>query len=322
MRIIVTGGLGLIGSKLISLLRWLNHDVITTDISRNYVSEKHKSPYSHQYLSYRANLVGDTPVLNLDCRNKYELFDMFRDFKPDLVIHLAAIPIASVSNYMSEETSSNIVESTLNILECARRMENIPKVVYSSSSMVYGNFETHTIDETHSTNPISMYGSTKLAGEILLRGFGAKYEIPYAIVRPSAVYGPGDTNMRVVQLFLERAMMGDEIIVKGEKSVLDFTYVDDVANGFLEVALNDKANGEAFNITSEDPKSLGELAINICAQFPKTKIIYEPHEVDVPIRGGLSNNKIKNLLGFKKRTNFEMGFKEYLRKQREIVGNL
>ena len=319
MKILVTGGLGLIGSKLIYLLNKRGHKVITTDISRHYISEENKSLFNDKYNAYRANLIGHTPVLNIDSRNKFELFDVFNEFNPELVIHLAAIPIANVSNSMSEETSSNIIDSTLNILECARRMATIPKVVYSSSSMVYGNFETQVIDETHSTKPMSMYGATKLAGEILLRGYGSKYGIPYAIIRPSAVYGPGDANMRVVQLFLEKAMAGNNIVVKGEHTVLDFTYVDDIANGFLEVGLNPKANSETFNVTSEDPRSLGELAKYIKFKFPEVNIVYEPHEIDVPIRGGLCNKKIKSLLGFTKRTAFDTGFDEYLQKQKLLT---
>lgn len=319
MKILVTGGLGLIGSKLIYMLNARGHEVIATDIGRNYISERDKSLFDHQYSNYRRTLIGSTNVLNLDSRNKLELLDAFSEFQPELVFHLAAIPIANISNSMSEETTSNIVNSTLNIAECARRMKTIPKIVYSSSSMVYGNFETPIIDETHNTNPISMYGATKLAGEILLRGYAVKYGIPYSIIRPSAVYGPGDSNMRVVQLFLEKAMAGNKIVVKGEHSVLDFTYVDDIANGFLEVGLNPKANGEIFNVTSENPKSLGELAENIRHQFPDVKIIYEPHEIDVPIRGGLCNKKIKNLLGFSKRTTFEVGFHKYFQEQQILM---
>ena len=96
----------------------------------------------------------------------------------------------------------------------------------------------------------------KLAGEIVTRGLANFYDIPFTIIRPSAVYGPTDMNRRVVQIFIEKAIKGETIDVQGADERLDFTNVRDVARGFVEAATNANAVGETFNITNGNSRTL------------------------------------------------------------------
>ena len=187
--------------------------------------------------------------------------------------------------------------------------------------MIYGSFKSSIIDENHPKEPINMYGAVKLAGEILVKAFCNKNNIPFSIVRPSAVYGPTDVNRRVVQAFFDDARLKNKITVNGRNSILDFTYVDDIANGFYLCCVNDKSKGEIFNITSCDPKSLGELAEYFIKKFSKLNVEYLKHDADVPLRGGLDNGRIKSLLGYKPYYSLENGLSSYIEEEMSWTKN-
>ena len=94
-----------------------------------------------------------------------------------------------------------------------------------------------------------IYGTMKLAGEVATKGLCNFYNIPYTIIRPSAVYGQTDMNQRVTQIFLEKAIEGETLIINGKDEKLDFTFVEDLANGSILAALSKKALNQTFNIT-------------------------------------------------------------------------
>ena len=117
--------------------------------------------------------------------------------------------------------------------------------------MVYGDFKNKSVKENDETNPKDLYGIMKLAGENITIGLCQLFNIPFSIIRPSAVYGPTDINHRVSQIFLEKAIKKEKIVLYGKDEMLDFTYVDDIAEGIIIVAISKKSNGETFNITFE-----------------------------------------------------------------------
>ena len=104
------------------------------------------------------------------------------------------------------------------------------------------------VNEEDETNQ-KMYGVMKLAGELITKGISKLYNIPYTIIRPSAVYGPMDMNKRVSQIFIEKALNGELIKIAGKNEKLDFTYIDDLSNGCVKAAFSKKGIGETFNIT-------------------------------------------------------------------------
>ena len=89
--------------------------------------------------------------------------------------------------------------------------------------MVYGDFKKNKVSETDKLSPKEIYGTMKLSGEIVTRGLCKFYNIPFTIIRPSAVYGPTDMNNRVSQIFIERAQKGQTIKIQGKDEKLDFT---------------------------------------------------------------------------------------------------
>lgn len=131
---------------------------------------------------------------------------------------------------------------TVNLLEVVRDLSGVKKFVYASSSMIYGDFKEVPIPENAEKDPKEIYGGMKLACEIMVKVFCRRFGIPYAIVRPSAVYGPTNNNRSVLQIFVENAVREEPItVLNPDSTFLDFTYVKDLAKGLALVALSPAA---------------------------------------------------------------------------------
>jgi len=313
MKILITGGAGFIGYHLVKQLIERGHEVIIYDAFLNYIDPE-KSTYD-RYLKMRLEYLKEkTTIIRGDIRHKVTLFNTMRDVQPEVVVHLAALPISTVSNKFSEDAIDINLNGTTNVLESIRMTPSVKKFVYTSSSMVYGNFQKPTADESHTTNPIDVYGATKLSGELLTRAYGKQYDIQYSIIRPSAVYGPTDCNRRVSQIFLENILSGTPITLHNEgESKLDFTYVDDLAQGFRLVVESEKSNGETFNITYGEGRSLKDF-VNLLKDLlgKDAEINYKPADMKRPERGSLDVTKAKKLLGYKPENPLEVGLKKYV----------
>ena len=174
--------------------------------------------------------------------------------------------------------------------------------------MVYGDFQTTPCPEDHPRNPKNAYGGCKLAAEIMTTTFARQFRIPYVIIRPSAVYGPTDANRRVVQMFVERALLGQPMILhNGGSATLDFTHVEDLAAGFVLATFADRAVGETFNITRGEGRSLKELALIIKKHVPQAQIVSRSYADERPRRGALDIAKARELLDYEPRYCLEDG---------------
>lgn len=322
-KLLITGISGLIGSHISKQIK--NFDVYGVDIDRNYLRYSNKDLDQNLLLKYQTyrnkNLKNVKKIYYVDTRNQFEIFEIIKLIKPNVILHLAALPLANLSYNLTQEAYSSIFNSTYNLLECIRLINKNIRFIYTSSSMIYGNFLTEKIDENHRTEPISAYGSAKLAGEILVKGFAHSFGIKSLIVRPSAVYGPSDINQRVVQSFLHKAFLGEKIKINDKDLILDFTYVDDISQGFVKsinYSLSMKEKYEILNITSGDPKSLFELYLCLKNYFPKLQYELLPREKNVPTRGALDISKSINLLNYKPKYNFESGIKKYMEIEKYI----
>jgi UDP-glucose 4-epimerase len=180
--------------------------------------------------------------------------------------------------------------------------------------MVYGNFKdpyNNGIDENHPTNPIGQYGIMKLAGEWLVRDYHRRTNMAYTIIRPSAVYGPLDVEDRVISKFILTAMRGGVLNVNGANETLDFTYVDDAANGIVAAALSSDSDNSTYNITKSHSKTLleaAELAIRIVG---KGTLNVQGKDADFPSRGALNIGAARRDFGFAPQVDVEEGFEQY-----------
>jgi nucleoside-diphosphate-sugar epimerase len=311
--VLITGGTGFIGSYVTKELLGKGYDVVLYDASLNFV-EPEKSRHS-EYLRYRLKGMKKAKIVNGDVRNKSTLMMAMQDHKPESVIHMAALPISLVSNKRSEDAMSINLHGTVNVLEAIRDCSFVKRLVFASSSMVYGNFRSESADENHPTAPIDVYGGTKLCGEVLTKVFSKQYDSEYTIIRPSAVYGPSDANRRVSQIFVENALAGKPLTLhNGGLSKLDFSYVEDVAHGFVLALESEKARNETFNITRGEGRSLKEFSEILKSLVPGIKIREEsiPKDEKRPERGTLDISKAKRLLNYSPEYSLEEGLKLYV----------
>lgn len=316
----ITGGDGFIGYHVCrELLEHTDADIVSYDAHRHYVPlEKSLWP---DYLQYRsAQLEGDVTRIQGATTDEQLLSEKLREHEPDVVLHLAALPIATVSNDRPDEARRNILDGTMNLVESLRRANfEVDRTVLVSSSMVYGDFETDErgnvlpASEDDACNPMGVYGSMKLASEHVVKSYSTQYDIPYTIVRPSAVYGPTDCNRRVTEIFLRRALANEPIrLDNGGTQELDFTYVTDLARGIRLAAEHEEARNETFNLTRGEGRSIRELADVIRNFVPDVETYTQYEERSRPNRGALDISKARDLLGYDPRYSLEEGMRRYL----------
>ena len=203
----------------------------------------------------------------------------------------------------------NIVEGTVNLLWHCDKFKT-KKFVFISSSMIYGHFSDGTKEDADS-KPNNLYGESKLVAERYTKHYHTHYGVQYNIVRPSGVYGPGDMDDRVLSKFFALAMANKKIEVHDGTNKVDFTYVDDTANGIIKCALGIE-NNMSFNITAGHAITLKDAAERIIALTgSKSKIVDIGMNKIYPRRGTLDITRAKNMLGYKPEVDFNEGLKRY-----------
>lgn len=311
MNILVTGGLGFIGHNVVKLLQTQGHNVIIVDNETNYgIIPQAELDY---LLNERKFKIAPAVVHYADIKDQGTMEHIMKRHEIELVIHLASFPRQKVVNASPCWGSQTMSEGLLSLLEASVK-NKVKKFVYVSSSMVYGNFTDSSfdgVDEYHPTNPIGQYGIMKLAGEWLVKDYGRSKNLTYTIIRPSAVYGPMDVEDRVVSKFLLRAMRGETIQVNGAKESLDFTYVDDAADGIANASVSDNTDNMTYNITRGQSRTLleaAELAVKIAGRG--TIQVNDPDD-NFPSRGALNITRAYQDFSFTPTTDIELGFQEY-----------
>jgi len=311
-KLFITGGAGFIGYFLCEKLLSLGHEPIVFDAFLNYANpcENHYQ----RYLEYRLKKLSNRArVIRGDIRDRGFVLNALEETKPDLVIHLAAVPLAKASNQFSEEAIQVNLNGTISLLESIRRVDCVEGLIYTSTSFIYGDFAYEPADEKHPAEPLGLYGGSKLAGEVLVKAFSRRFGKSYTIVRPSGVYGPTDSNGRVSETLVESAIRGMPLTVHNSGTDrIDFTYVKDTAHGLALAALSDKARNETFNITRGEGRSIQEFADVLRKMFPDLQISHAPSTERRPNRGALDIKKAREYLGYSPSYSLEDGIHEYV----------
>jgi nucleoside-diphosphate-sugar epimerase len=306
MKILVTGGLGLIGHNIVQRLEQQGHEIFITDIRTNYGLVPQKE--LDYLLVERRKKIKTSRVHAIDIADQDGIDWLMRTYQPDTVLHLASFPRQKVVNVNPQLGSQTMSEGLLNLLEAAKK-HKVDKFVYISSSMVYGNFDNN-VDEDVICQPQGQYGIMKLAGEWLVKDYARRTGMSYVIVRPSAVYGPLDVEDRVISKFILTAMRGGIIKVNGANETLDFTYVDDAADGIAAATLSLHRN-KIYNITKSHSKTLLEAAKLAIEIVGKGVIEVRDKDVDFPSRGALNIDAARKDLGFNPKVDIDEGFQIY-----------
>jgi nucleoside-diphosphate-sugar epimerase len=307
-KILVTGGLGLIGHNVASRLQSQGHEVMVTDICTNYGIIP-QSEIDYLIAERRKRLDPATRIYDIDIADQVGMDNLMRSHKFDTVIHMASFPRQKVVNVDPMRGSRTMSEGLLNLLELSAR-HDIDRFAYISSSMVYGDFADQ-VREDAPCKPKGQYGIMKLAGEWLVRDYTRRGSFDHVIIRPSAVYGELDVEDRVVSRFMLSALRGSVLRVNGAAETLDFTYVADAADGITAAALLPVARNKTYNITKSHSWSLldaAQLAVRIAG---KGRVEIREKDADFPSRGALNIDAARRDLGFNPQIDIEEGFQRY-----------
>jgi nucleoside-diphosphate-sugar epimerase len=305
--ILVTGGLGLIGHNVVKRLQDMGHLVSIIDNKTNY------GMIPQDEIDY---LIGER-IAELDLSGYYnsdicdaETVDkVFSIEEPEIVIHMASFPRQKAVNNNPAWGSRVMSEGLLNLLEASEKYE-VRKFIYISSSMVYGDFSDN-VAEDYDCKPQGQYGIMKLAGEWLVKDYARRTNLVYTIIRPSAVYGPLDVEDRVIAKFMLTAMRGGTLNVNGANETLDFTYVDDAAEGIVQAALSDNTENKTYNITKSHSRTLLEAAQLALKIVGGGTLIVRDKDKDFPSRGTLNIDAARRDFGYDPKVDVEEGFERY-----------
>ena len=311
-KILLTGGLGFIGHTIVRKLEDTEHTPIIVDNKSDYDGAIDRVELEALMKERQSLFKTDVTTYFEDIVNAEALDKIIEIQKPDTIIHLAAFPRAKVVIQNPQLGCDVILKGLLNLLESCKK-HNVKRFVFISSSMIYGDFDQDNNPETASTNPIEPYGIMKLCAENLVRNYNRLYGLEYSIVRPSAVYGPYDVVDRVLSKFIVKAKADETMSINGEGLALDFSYVDDVADGMILCATHPKAANETFNITRSIARTLVDAGnIIIKETNSNSELIVSENDGKYPKRGALDISKARDLLGFNPTVNIEEGLKQYI----------
>ena len=250
-KVLITGIAGFIGSHTALAAKALNWQVIGIDSITDYYDTRIK-----QNNLEKLNTAGITDIHQadlLDC----DLDLILRDV--DVVLHCAAQPgVRDSWTHFDKYVASNIL-ATQRLLEgCAK--SNVKRLVYSSSSSVYGDLEEFPVLETNNLNPVSPYGITKLAAEHLCSSYSLNSDLSVVSLRYFTVYGPGQRPDMAIHRLINSALHQTPFPLFGDGSFIrDFTFVTDVARANLAALANDIPSGTIINIAGGESTSMSEL---------------------------------------------------------------
>jgi len=319
-RIALIGGAGFIGHHLAATLKLHGAKVIVIDDMEvnnrgNFarMGDDARAMLYLEFIGQRAKLLqqNQIPLHIQDARDQGKLANLLDEFQPSFIVHLASISHAGRTNSNPHLAFEHGLRTLASSLEWSRG--NNSHLIFFSSSMVYGDFNTSEITEDHPLQPKEVYGTLKLTCESLIKTYSIVYGLPYTIVRPSALYGPRCVSRRVIQIFIENAMNGKETTVQGDGSErLDFTFIDDLVQGVVLVIDNPNSRNQSFNLTYGQSRSLNELVDLLLGHFPDLEVSYSTRSRLAPLRGTLNTEKARELLGYSPTYPLEQGIQAYV----------
>ena len=268
--VLITGGLGFLGSNLTSRLK---------DFGANVTVIDNLNPlYGGNVFNLKISDKKIKIVIN-DVRNIEIMSPLVEE--ADIIYHLAAQVSYIDSIKMPLEDLDLNAKATLNILELCRKYNKKAKVLFSSSRMVYGKVQEDLVTETSSTNPLSLYGIHKLTSEKYLLMYYKDFGIPTTILRLTNPYGPHQqikhSKYSLIGWFIRQAIEGKVIKIFGEGLQLrDYIFVDDIVNAMLKCAEAPAASGEVINVGSGSSTRFCDMVRSVIDCVKNGKLEYVP----------------------------------------------
>ena len=305
--ILVTGGAGFIGSHLIDKLLDMGKEVICIDNFDPFYDIELKKR------NIRTHLTNTNYTLyEEDIRNISQIDEIFKNTKPDIVIHLAAKAGVRPSVENPKEYNDVNINGSLNILQACVK-HNVNKFINGSSSSVYGLNKNIPFKESDPLNLIaSPYAATKLAVEGLCHTFNNIYQLPIINLRFFTVYGPRQRPDLAIRKFMTMILNEEPISIYGDgNSSRDYTFVKDIIDGIINALEYNETKYEVFNLGNSSPIKLINLVSEIeIALNRKAKLIFEPiQKGDVPTTfADIQKSKLK--LKYSPKTEIKKGLLE------------
>lgn len=278
MRLLVTGGLGFIGSNFIDhaltdkpeITAILNVD--RCDYCARVHNVTHSSDPRYSYVQ-------------ADITNMSKMKRLFYEFKPDVVVHFAAQSHVDTSFENAFQYINDNIIGTYTILECIKEV-GWCRLVHISTDEVYGEVD---LDETSHPvtsvlNPTNPYSATKAGAELLVKAYGHSFGIPYVITRGNNVFGPKQYPEKVIPAFVTRIISKEPCMIHGEgRARRNFIYVDDVSRAVMTV-IQKGVSGTVYNIGTKNEYSVNEI-------FEMLRVLIDPSATKVHVGDRPHNDK-------------------------------
>ncbi len=303
--VLVTGGAGFIGSHLVDQLLLLGSKVTVLDNFDNFYVGKERN-IAHHVNSPRFRLI----------RASVTDFDTMLDATDgvDVVFHEAGQAGVRYCIKHPQKAHEVNVTGTLNVLLAAKR-QRVKKVIYASSSSVYGTPVRFPLEESLPTNPTSPYAASKLAAEKYCLAFAETYKMPVTCLRYFSVYGPRGRPDQVIFAFADKASNNERPVIYGDGSqTRDFTFISDVVSATLLASLREESNGQVINVGFGKETRIDKVARMVLEYYGSNKEpeLREGYDGDFP-RTLCNNSKARTLLGWQPKVSLEDGLKVTLR---------
>jgi CDP-glucose 4,6-dehydratase len=292
--VLVTGCTGMLGSWLCAALIELGADVI--GLVRDWI------PQSQLVLSGNHQRI---KIVRGDVTDYALLERMLAEYEVETVFHLAAQTIVPIANRNPLSTFETNIKGTWLMLEAARQVTTVKRIVVASSDKAYGTHQKLPYTEDAPLHACHPYDVSKACAEMLARTYAVTYSLGVAITRCANLYGGGDLNWnRIVPGTMRSVIYGERPIIRSDGSLVrDYVYVQDAVTGYLKLAnaLNEPSvRGEAFNFGMDQPKSVLDIVTAIIASSDRPEIrpvILDeaPNEIQAQY---LSSEKAGRVLGW------------------------
>lgn len=303
-KVLITGGAGFIGSHLADSLLRLGCTVIVLDNFDDFYQGKEEN-VKHNLSNPRYMLVrGD--IRDASLVNSIAA-------KADIVFHLAAQAGIRYCNADPIKANSVNVDGTINVLNSCR-VNKVKKLVYASSSSVYGEPIRIPMDEDHPTNPISVYGASKLAAEKYCLAYWKSYSLPVVCLRYFSVYGPRGRPDQVIHSFVKSISQNRRpVIYGGGSQSRDFTFISDVVSATILAAIREESTGHVINVGYGKEYKISTVAMMVASCMNSEILpVHKPaYSGDFP-RTLCSNRKAEQLLGWKAQVSLKEGLAQFV----------
>ena len=298
-KVLVFGGAGFVGSQLVRNLLTHGSKVIVYD---NFI---------HGTEENLEEIKTDIEIVVGDVLEPWQLSQVFKDHKPEYVFDLVAETYVPTAYSAMRRTLTTNIEGTLNILSTAHQFD-VKRLLYVSTTELYGNARTEKISEDHQIDPFNTYAVTKMVADRLCFTMHKEHGIPLVIARFFNSYGPRETEPYVIPDIISQFAKQSWVELGNVEARRDFTYVEESAEALIQLIESDIPDGEAVNVGSGITYSVKELASRIAGIMGKPADIrvdpkrFRKYDIDV---FSADITKLKKYTGWEPKIDIDSGLR-------------